>query len=174
MNTRYSCQFLVLKDLKGNCNLNYNHLMSLFPLHRSKYESLYLNFTKLLDSSRVTLTLTVQPRLTEPGYVLVVPCQGLFAAAVQSSSARHPPEGVDVGAGVEVGPPQQAHSAEALLGWEMKETQLRSVHTEQVSSCVASTHLLADTCKRKGSCPDPILNERESESQNSQRIFLWK
>lgn len=64
--------------------------------------------------------------------MLVVPRQGLFAAAVQGSSARHPPEGVDVGTGVEVGPPQQAHSPEALLGWNTNDTSLNRSHQASV------------------------------------------
>lgn len=52
--------------------------------------------------------------------MLVVPRQGFLAAAVQGSSARHPPEGVDVGPGVEVRPPQQAHPSKALLGCRNK------------------------------------------------------
>ena len=52
---------------------------------------------------------------TEPRNVLVVPRQSLLAAGVQSSSARHPPEGVNVGADVEVRSPQKAHSSKALF-----------------------------------------------------------
>lgn len=66
-----------------------------------------------------------QPRLTKPGDVLVVPRQSFFAAAVQGSSARHPPEGVDVRPGVEVRPPQQPHPPEALLGYKKKEKKIQ-------------------------------------------------
>lgn len=52
---------------------------------------------------------------TEPRDVLVVPCQRLFAACVQGSSARHPPESVNIRSSVKVSPPQQAHSSKALL-----------------------------------------------------------
>lgn len=52
---------------------------------------------------------------TEPRDVLVVPRHGLPAASLQGSSARHPPEGVDVCPGVEVGSPQETHSSEALF-----------------------------------------------------------
>lgn len=54
-------------------------------------------------------------RRTEPRDVLVVPRHGLPAAGLQGSSARHPPEGVDVRPGVEVGSPQETHSSEALF-----------------------------------------------------------
>lgn len=56
-------------------------------------------------------------RCTKPGDVLVVPRHGLPAASLQGASARHPPEGVDVGPGVEVGPPQETHSSKALFRW---------------------------------------------------------
>lgn len=52
---------------------------------------------------------------TEPRNVLVVPGQSLLAARVQGSSARHPPESVNVGADVEVRSPQKAHSSKALF-----------------------------------------------------------
>lgn len=52
---------------------------------------------------------------TEPRDVLVVPRHGLPAASLQGSSAWHPPEGVDVRPGVEVGSPQETHSSETLF-----------------------------------------------------------
>lgn len=52
---------------------------------------------------------------TKPGDMLVVPCHGLPAASLQGSSAWHPPEGVDVRPGVEVGSPQETHSSETLF-----------------------------------------------------------
>lgn len=77
-----------------------------------------LNSTRYLQVSLELLSTQEIMRdgsLTKPCDVLVVPGQRFLAASVQRSSARHPPESVNVSSGVKVSSPQQAHSSEALF-----------------------------------------------------------
>lgn len=110
--------------------------------------------------------------LTKPGDVLVVPRQRFFAATVQSSSARHPPESVNVCSSVEVCSPQKAHSPEALLSCKHRE----HIHKTACALgmlcqwCSDFTYLQVDTCKHTGSCLDLTLNGRK-KIKVSENIF---
>lgn len=54
---------------------------------------------------------------TEPRDVFVVPGERLLAGGVQRAAARHPPEGVHMGAHVKISSPQQTHASETLFSW---------------------------------------------------------
>lgn len=109
-------------------------------------------------------------RLTKPSDVFVVPGQGLLAAGVHGSFARHPPQGVDVSADVEVASPQEAQSSEALFS--CKHRELRAVLLRQTSSRVqaappGTTYLQAGTCTQTGSCLGPTLKGTNSSLKKS-------
>lgn len=111
---------------------------------------------------------------TEPCDVFVVPGQSLLAARVQRSSARHPPQGVDVSAHVEVGSPQQAQSSEALFSCKNTHNSenlplLLLAGRSCLQLCV--THLQVDTCKQTGSCLGPTLKRRKSLVRKSWILF---
>lgn len=55
--------------------------------------------------------------LTKPGDVFVLPGAGAAVGPLGVAPARCPPEGVDVGAHVEIGTAQQPQPPKGLLGW---------------------------------------------------------